>query len=185
MIYIGIDQSYSGFGLVGYNLETGDHQAVLGKFDPKKYGTGIDRLYEIDQWLEEEISGLNEGRPSLTGHVCMEGYAPGSKFGREKAGELGATVKMTLRNCLPDPVNYPTIVSPTGLKKYVLGKAASGKNVMLLGVYKKWGVEFANDNLADAYALARIAAAMDGGGSLVYERDVISALTRHTERLNS
>ena len=28
---------------------------------------------------------------------------------------------------------------------------------MLLKVFQKWGVEFSNDNLADAYSLARFA----------------------------
>jgi hypothetical protein len=28
---------------------------------------------------------------------------------------------------------------------------------MLLGVFKKWGVEFSDDNAADAYSLARLA----------------------------
>jgi crossover junction endodeoxyribonuclease RuvC len=43
------------------------------------------------------------------------------------------------------------------LKKYATGKGTSKKQEMLLQIYKRWGVEFSDDNAADAYALARLA----------------------------
>ena len=49
------------------------------------------------------------------------------------------------------------IISPTTLKKFVTGKGNSGKDIMLLEVYKRWNVSFSNNNLADAYGLARMA----------------------------
>jgi hypothetical protein len=36
-------------------------------------------------------------------------------------------------------------------------------------VYKKWGVEFTDDNAADSYALAHLAAGRHG---LSYEKDI-------------
>jgi crossover junction endodeoxyribonuclease RuvC len=41
------------------------------------------------------------------------------------------------------------------LKKYATGKGTSKKQEMLLQIYKRWGVEFNDDNAADSYALAR------------------------------
>ena len=49
------------------------------------------------------------------------------------------------------------IIAPGTLKKFVTGDGRAKKDLMLLKVYKKWGVEFDNDNLADAYGLARMA----------------------------
>ena len=49
------------------------------------------------------------------------------------------------------------IVPPSTLKKFVTGSGVAPKNKMMLGVYKKWGVEFETDDEADAYALARAA----------------------------
>jgi Holliday junction resolvasome RuvABC endonuclease subunit len=49
----------------------------------------------------------------------------------------------------------PIIVPPTVLKKYVTGKGNASKAQMMEGVAKKWGPQFDNDNLADAYALAQ------------------------------
>jgi len=53
------------------------------------------------------------------------------------------------------------IINPTSLKKFVIGtkgkKKGSKKELMLLHCFKKWGVEFENNNLCDAYCLARMA----------------------------
>ena len=40
-------------------------------------------------------------------------------------------------------------------------------------VYKKWGIEFDNDNAADSYALARMAA---GLADLEYEKEILEKL---------
>jgi ABC-type uncharacterized transport system involved in gliding motility auxiliary subunit len=40
---------------------------------------------------------------------------------------------------------------------------------MLLHVFKKWGVEFNDDNAADSYALAHMVACK---GELAYEREI-------------
>jgi crossover junction endodeoxyribonuclease RuvC len=48
------------------------------------------------------------------------------------------------------------IVPPTTLKKFITGKGNAKKDMMMLAVYKKYGVEFADDNQCDAYALARM-----------------------------
>ena len=49
------------------------------------------------------------------------------------------------------------VVSVFCLKKWVAGTGRAAKEMMLLHVYKRWGVEFKDNNLADAYGLARIA----------------------------
>ena len=52
--------------------------------------------------------------------------------------------------------NY-TIVPPTELKKFVTGKGNCKKDLMLMKTYKRWGVEFDDDNLCDAFCLAQYA----------------------------
>lgn len=144
MTYIGIDQSYSGFGLVLLQPD-GSHEAALKKFDLKKFENPAHRLVAVINWLDDQIDVQATA-------VCMEGYANGAKFGRELAGELGGQVKTYFWT---HHQTMPFIVPPTVLKKYVTGKGTAKKNEMLLGVYKRWDVEFKDDNLADAYALAR------------------------------
>lgn len=179
---MGLDQSYSGFG-VTVLWRDGHHWSALGKF-PADKSKGPDRLIEIQDWL----GGIIYNQGAVIEHVCMEGYAPGMKFGREVAGELGAVVKITLRRELRPPVCYPTIVSPDGLKKFTTGAGGRAKSDMKLAVYKKWGVEFDNDregNLVDSYGLAQIAAALqwpEDTNLLGYQQDVINTLSQHTER---
>jgi len=181
VVYVGIDQSYSGFAIVFYSPRHGDYTSWVREFPAAKYGKGVDRLNTIGQWLDDQFTMAEGDLRQTIGHVCMEGYSMGAKQGREQSGELGATVKSILWTWSI----YPTIVAPTSLKKFVTGKGNSAKNEMLLAVYKKWGAEFHNDNEADAYGLARMAEYLDAGvppGAPKYERDTIAALTPETER---
>lgn len=176
MLYVGIDQSYSGFAVAFYDRDKESHWEALNKFD----GNGVDRLLKISGWLKELLSPYTDD----LGEICMEGYSAGSRWGREKSGELGAVVKMTLRTSTCNTCAYPTIVQPTSLKKFVTGAGTGKKNVMLLGVYKKWGAEFTDDNKADAYALSRMAEAIAHPemATLKYEQDTLAKVRVHTER---
>jgi len=114
-----------------------------------------------------------------TGHViqatAIEGYAYGSQMAN-MLGELGGTVKLSLvkaRAYMAENACYPYIVSPSMLKKYATGKGNVQKNQMLLQVYKKWGVEFKDDNAADSFALAQL---ISGNASLEYEKEVYDKL---------
>lgn len=51
------------------------------------------------------------------------------------------------------------VVSPTTLKKYVTGSGKSPKSIIVREVHRKWGVEVANDDEADAVGLARLCGA--------------------------
>lgn len=175
MIYVGIDQSYSGFAVVIYHGLDGTFDWYKGAFPAKKYGAGIDRLQVIGDWLYALL-------PDETEHICMEGYSANAKYGREVAGELGAIVKQVIWQAMIGEVKYPTIVQPTLLKKYATGKGVAPKNTVLMSVYKRWGVEFTDDNLADAYTLARIAHAIENpSDETVFQQEVLKKLVLHTE----
>jgi len=53
-------------------------------------------------------------------------------------------------------VNYK-LIAPPSLKKFVSGVGNCKKNLMLLYAFKKFGEEFNDDNICDAYCLARLA----------------------------
>lgn len=171
MAYVGIDQSYTGFAVTVLNASTLEHNTVLGKFEAAKYPHEVDRLLAIEEFLLSSLSYW------VVDAICMEGYANGAKFGREKAGELGYAVKRALRK-RPVQALTPVIVPPTSVKKFVTGSGTAKKSEMLLGVYKRWGVEFKDDNKADSYALARIAQALgDPDIPLTqYQQDVLNKL---------
>lgn len=115
--------------------------------------------------------------------VTMEGFNRAARNGREEAGAVWACTLLALFEAYGDtPVTHPTVIAPSTLKKFVTGAGNSkGKNVMLLATYKKWGVEFSNDNLCDAYGLARLGAALTSGTSeLAYERDVVASVLKRS-----
>lgn len=163
--YIGIDQSYTGFAVTVIN-DDGKYKT----FVYKSVGHGVERLIDIYYFLGQEIFEASKNVVAS----AMEGYAYNSTMAH-MAGELGGLVKVELRSWFYNSeARYPYIVAPAVLKKYITGKGTGvQKNQILLNVYKKWGLEFTDDNAADSYGLARIAAGM---ADLAYEKDIIKKL---------
>lgn len=52
------------------------------------------------------------------------------------------------------------IVPPSTLKKFLTSKGNSDKNVVMMSILRDYGLEFPNDNLADAFGLAALGAAV-------------------------
>ena len=170
--WAGIDQSYSGFAITLLG-EDGSYKTTVAKFD----SGGVERLYEIQTHLKNTLSTIS------VEDVAMEGYAYGREFGVAQSGELGGAVKLALYQMTNiGRGNYPLIVAPTTLKKYVTGRGNGvQKNQMLLHVFKKWGVEFPDDNAADSYGLAHIAS---GKYKAEYEKEIYEKLqtAEHREK---
>jgi len=152
-VYLGIDQSFTGFAMCAYKDNT--YYAEVYKSTNK----GMPRMLDIRAFIRDWIS-----RVEIL-DVAMEGYAMGAKGKVFHLGELGGLVKMELA----DIDKYPLIIPPTTLKKYVTGAGSGQKNQMILHTYKKWGQTFTDDNACDAYGLARLCS---GDGTLAYEKAI-------------
>lgn len=152
-ISIGIDQSLTGFAFSAVSVESpSEHMTWVYK---SPY-SGVQRLYDISEWMRGRFAALAEN--PIT-DIAMEGTVNAS-FSASALGELAATVKLTLwvmfshkKPLLATPLQIP----PMTLKKYATGKGTAKKQEMLLQIYKRWGIEFNDDNAADAYSLARLA----------------------------
>jgi hypothetical protein len=164
--YIGIDQSYSGFAITIISKDCTLYKTFVYT-SPLR---GVERLRDIALYIGQNVF---EPVTNVQGSA-MEGYAYGAQMAH-MAGEIGALVKLELRSWLYETeARYPFIVAPAMLKKYVTGKGQGvKKNQILLNVFKKWDVEFTDDNAADSYALARIAT---GRADTAYEKEVITKL---------
>jgi Holliday junction resolvasome RuvABC endonuclease subunit len=151
-VSIGIDQSLTGFAFT-----------ALAISDPKQYHTwvykspyfGIERLVDIRQFLFDHLDYISENHDIEK--IAMEGTVLASHSALV-LGELSALVKLTIYDYFDDEVRFPVLVPPMTLKKYAAGKGNAKKQEMLLQMYKRWGIEFNDDNAADSYALARLAA---------------------------
>ena len=127
-VYLGIDQSYSGFAITLLDAENKtDYYSIVYKAE----GLGVERLKNIQAFIMDTLFDYT------IVDAAMEGYAFGSQMAN-MLGELGGMVKLTLL----DFGIYPLIVPPTNLKKYVTGKGNGiSKSQMLLYVFRKWGAE--------------------------------------------
>ena len=153
-VTIGIDQSLTGFALTVLSLE-----------DPQKHLTwvykspyfGIERLVDIRQWLIDTLNYVEMEIEMNIVDIAMEGTVLQSQAALV-LGELSATVRLAIYDLFDegDQRRYPLKVPPMTLKKYAAGKGNAKKQEMLLQIYKRWGVEFNDDNAADSSALARL-----------------------------
>jgi Holliday junction resolvasome RuvABC endonuclease subunit len=164
-VSIGIDQSYSGFAITAIDNQGNYYTEVM-----KIEGVGVERLHKARAFMLGFVSRY------IVEAIAIEGYAFGSQMAN-MAGELGGMIRLALydnyRFATPEAA-FPLVVPPTSLKKYITGKGRVDKNQILLNVYKKWGVEFNNDNAADSYGLARIAR---NAHDFEYEKEVYDKLT--------
>jgi crossover junction endodeoxyribonuclease RuvC len=145
-MFVGMDPSYNGFAIVVLDKDANIIEQKLFGSSTKKETE--DRLLE----LEKEYKFI----PNI---VCLHSvFIEGPSYGSNGAfvlqmGALHFLIRIMLKKA---EVNYK-IISPGTLKKFVTGDGRAKKDLMLLNVYKKWGMEFNDDNLADAYSLARLA----------------------------
>ena len=143
---LGLDLSLTETGIYISNWkETNPVSEVL---KPPKSLNKFTRLAWYESQFEEFKSRYN------VSYCAVEGYAMGIRTGMVfNIGEQGGIARMVLQKGFIETI----IVPPTTLKRFVTGKGNSKKNEMMLGVFKKWGKEFSNDNKADAYALYQFA----------------------------
>lgn len=170
-LVLGIDPSLTSWAAVLLDITTLEYSTFL--LQPKS--RGVERLSLVQDYAAHVIAAaLRRGRLRK---VAIEGYSHASKFAQHKMGECGAATRIGVADTL-GLKHYKTSVieiAPTRLKKYVTGKGNSPKKVMLLNVYKKWDEEFTDDNLGDAYALARAARDVTRKDTdLVYEGEALS-----------
>jgi crossover junction endodeoxyribonuclease RuvC len=166
MIIMGIDPSLTASGIIVLNDTKVIHQEV---FKNKPNLPTIARVKDI----YTQIIRLNlEFAPQLS---VIEGLSFASKGqGTDAIFYLGWRIREEL-----EQQNLPWIESsPAQVKKFATNKGTSQKQVMIKEVYKRWGFDTDDDNLADAYTMARIGLAYLGNtdGLVLFQKEVIAQL---------
>jgi Holliday junction resolvasome RuvABC endonuclease subunit len=160
-VTIGIDQSLTGFALTAMNLDEPAHYITWVYKSPYK---GVQRLDDIQTWMFDKFEELKKDHTFYD--VAMEGTVLASHSALV-LGELAATVKLFFFEYFWDTHHFaiapdqklrtPLQIPPMTLKKFAAGKGNAKKQEMLMQIFKRWGIEFNDDNAADSYALARLA----------------------------
>lgn len=164
MFYIGIDPSLSSTGIVVLDKNSRLMSSTLIQSNLK----GTERLIELRNLLRECIRRVDSPR------VLIERYSFGSRAGQAfSIGEWGGVLRVLLVESGHEVVE----VSPSTLKKFITGKGNVKKDMILKEVFKKWDEDFNDDNLADAYGLARMNWSIDRKEDLLkYEKDCIKVI---------
>jgi crossover junction endodeoxyribonuclease RuvC len=149
-VFVGIDQSLTGFAVTAY--------APSGKYHSWVYTSplrGVKRLRDLEEFLGDRVTQITKTY-TIQDFAMEDGvYASQNAL---PMGEIAATVKLYLARLGV----YPLRVPPTVVKKYATSRGNAKKNEVLLAVYKNWGAEFTDDNLADSFVIAKVCSAVNG-----------------------
>ena len=164
-LYVGIDPSYTGTGIVVLNKDSG--VLACTKVKAPSEGSDIMRALAVRNEVFEIITScgahvLGSNRP----FVAIENYSLNSKFGLAMAATLGTVLRMGLidRDWLyVEP-------SPQSVKAFALmakGKGArSKKQKPVKEAQAIWGFKHKSNDVVDAYVLAQIARSAGGAHAL-------------------
>lgn len=151
-LFLGADLSLTGSGLVVI-----DDSYNIVKMDVfKSKVTGVERLFHLRNTLDSFLAEFNKEDIKL---VAIENYAYGkAKEGDGRVFEIGEWGGIFRLYMFDNNYNF-ILPSPTQVKKYITGKgeAKTKKELIILDIYKKYGIEIRQADMADAYVLARIA----------------------------
>lgn len=145
-LFVGIDPSFTGTGLIILDSTANIIKQLLIK--TKSSDSEEERLIQI----EKDISFLSRLKKIKTVYLEGPSFSSSGAFVLQM-GALHFLIRLFLYK---KNIDYK-IIAPGSLKKFITGKGTAKKELMLLNVYKKWGAEFDDNNLADAYSLARMA----------------------------
>lgn len=143
--YIGLDLAFAsnGFCCIDENGSVVQQELIISKANEDDEA----RLIFLSEKINSLITEFNPER------ICIEGLSFGSKG--QSISQMGA-LHYLVRIFLYRNKKYYRIITPTQLKKFISGVGNCKKELMLLKTYKKFGVEFDDNNLCDAYGLARM-----------------------------
>ncbi len=163
MHIVGIDASLTGTG-IAYLQDR--REPVTEVIRSRK--SGVERLIEIRDQVRSHLP--------FADLVVIEGYSFASANQAHQMGELGGVLRVMLAEAYVQWIEVP----PSQVKKFATGRGNAKKEEMAVAIFKRWGREFATNDEADAFVLAKIGEAFLGeaGPLTAFQIDVINSLKR-------
>lgn len=148
-MFCGIDPSLTGTGVIVLreDLEIIEQRLISTKLKVQEY--------DIEHRMKYIINELEFIKQYPIYRVCIEGLSFNSKG--QSAAQLFGLAYLVRMWMFDNDIPFIE-VPPTVLKKFITGKGQCQKDLMLLKTYKKFGIEFSDNNLCDAYGMARYGA---------------------------
>lgn len=146
--FLGLDVALANNGIC--LLDEGSNIILSKVIETKSIKNTEERIIYITNMICEIIDKYD------IGFITLEGLSYSSN-GKSFAQICG--MHFYLRCALYEKYNNIKlkIIEPTKLKKFITGKGQCKKDLILLYTYKNFGVEFDDNNLADAFGLAKMA----------------------------
>lgn len=165
-VFVGIDQSLQEPGVV---VLAGDGSFYKGASLPTKKERGATRLGSIARFVRDMVGANNVVLAS-----AIEGPSLGSTHREFDLGTAFGAVQTALALFWG---SEPYVVEPVRLKYFATGHWQAEKEDVIHAVKSNWGLTTDNDNVADAYVLARIAYGMlNGPGKRRVEAEILRDL---------
>jgi crossover junction endodeoxyribonuclease RuvC len=151
MITVGLDLSltHTGFAIVQDDGKVLASGVIKSKLNGDKPIDETIRIVKIAEEIMEKIDQLVPGNgPDL---VIIEGLA----FLAQGTSLVQLAGLNYLTRILLAEFKWPfVIVAPTSLKKFVTGSGKGEKDMVMMAIYKNYGFEAQDNNVADAFGLA-------------------------------
>lgn len=164
--YIGVDLSTkTGFVVLD---ELG---SIIVQDEIKASGDGVSRMSYYTKLLMNRVEMYE---PEI---VCVEGFSYSSKG---KGVDFQYGIGWLIRVALYESGIQFYEVAPSALKKFAGAKGNAGKEQVAVAVYRNWNMEFATNNITDAYVLAQVARHIgEGVGGHKYQADVLKTVVQN------
>jgi Holliday junction resolvasome RuvABC endonuclease subunit len=146
--------------IVGLDCSTKTGVCVLSEKPDFFFSTELEnkKLRGLDRvvWFGEAVGKLlNTYKPEV---AIIEEYGFANAHTLVPLVEIGTIIRLACRERGISLVCIP----PTSLKMFVLGKGVGPKELMMMEIYKRWKFEATTNNVADAFALAKVGQAIYG-----------------------
>lgn len=138
----GIDPSLTSTGMCVLD----NNKFIAGKLIKPGKLRGMKRL----SMIKENVLDMCKKHKVTT--IGIEGYGFLTKGRGFELGEVGGIIRLSL---FEEGIPYASF-APTQIKKFTTGSGNAKKDHMLKAVYKRWKFDTDDDNLADAFAIAKL-----------------------------
>jgi len=154
----GLDLSLTGTGVIVLKLNEKNDLVVneLVKSKPSKEKTHLSEIIRLKELVDNIFKIISEKIDLKKDDILfvIEGLSFG--MGRTNTLTVLAALNYLVRLNIYNLNHKFIIVAPTSLKKFIAGKGNVKKDVMLLKIFTTYNMQFFDDNLADAFGLAKI-----------------------------
>lgn len=151
--YVGLDLSLTGTGVTILKDSTHVCSTTI-RSRPPKVATPEAEIERLNIIIESVVEYLKKGLGEAPRLVVIEGLAFSAR-NTTAVMQLAGLSYMTRSRLLKEEWPF-LVVAPTTLKKYITGKGNSPKELMLLEVYRRYGIAFLDNNQCDSFGLALI-----------------------------